>query len=73
VLTQIISPVFTKGLLYQKWSIHFRNGLYINALFDRVVGALNVKQVNHKLEFYKDFRTKKTEASSQRAELEINQ
>lgn len=73
VLTQIISPVFPKGMLYQKWSIHFRNGLYVNALFDRVVGALSVKQGSHKLEFHEDFRTKKTEVSSQLSQLEVNQ
>lgn len=73
VLTQIISPVFPKGMLYQKWSIHFRNGLYVNALFDRLVGALSVKQGNHKLEFHEDFRTKRTEVSSQVSELEVNQ
>ncbi len=28
------------------WSVHFRNGLYLNAVFDRVIGAFSLRQNN---------------------------
>ncbi len=43
VLIQIFSPLLKNSTIWRKWSIHFRNGLYANVLYDRVVGALNVK------------------------------
>jgi NAD(P)H-quinone oxidoreductase subunit 5 len=43
VLIQIFSPMLKNKAIWQKWSIHFRNGLYANVLYDRLVGALYVK------------------------------
>jgi NAD(P)H-quinone oxidoreductase subunit 5 len=43
VLVQIFSPMFKKKGIWQKWSIHFRNGLYANVIYDRLVGGLYVK------------------------------
>jgi len=42
VFIQIISPRLANSAFYRQWAIHFRNGLYANALFDRLVGALQV-------------------------------
>ena len=43
VLVQIISPLFPSSPFWRKWAIHMRNGLYANALYDRLVGALYIK------------------------------
>ncbi|ADR23367.1 NADH dehydrogenase [Marivirga tractuosa] len=43
VLIQIFSPFIKDSSFWRKWSIHFRNGLYANVVYDRVVGALYVK------------------------------
>ncbi|SMG40335.1 NAD(P)H-quinone oxidoreductase subunit 5 [Marivirga sericea] len=43
VLIQIFAPMLKNKDIWQRWSIHFRNGLYANVLFDRLVGALYVK------------------------------
>ncbi|MCB0408648.1 MAG: hypothetical protein KDD29_00410 [Flavobacteriales bacterium] len=40
VFLQIISPVFQTSTFYRAIYIHFRNGLYINVVFDRMVRAL---------------------------------
>ncbi|MEP1087070.1 proton-conducting transporter membrane subunit [Algoriphagus sp.] len=40
VFGQILAPTLTKKPGYQALAIHLRNGLYANALFDRVVRAL---------------------------------
>lgn len=40
VLMQILAPVLTSKPVYQTAAIHLRNGLYANALFDRMVNAL---------------------------------
>jgi NAD(P)H-quinone oxidoreductase subunit 5 len=43
VLLQMFSAFFNGTALWRKWSIHFRNGLYANVLYDRMVGALYIK------------------------------
>ncbi|HET8861421.1 proton-conducting transporter membrane subunit [Marivirga sp.] len=43
VLIQIFSPLLKKSTIWRKWSIHFRNGLYANVLYDRFVGALYIQ------------------------------
>lgn len=43
VLIQIFSPFLRNSNTWRKWAIHFRNGLYANVLYDRLVGALYVK------------------------------
>jgi len=40
VLLQIIEPTRAAGRRRQRLAIHFRNGLYVNAMFDRAIGAL---------------------------------
>lgn len=40
VFLQIISPVFQTSTFYRALYIHFRNGLYVNVVFDRMVRAL---------------------------------
>ena len=40
---QLVGPVTKKHKFAQNLAIHFRNGWYVNAHFDRLVGALNMK------------------------------
>ncbi len=40
VFIQIISPFFQASTFYRALLIHFRNGLYVNVVFDRIVRAL---------------------------------
>lgn len=40
VFLQIISPVFQTSTFYRALYIHFKNGLYVNVVFDRMVRAL---------------------------------
>ena len=40
---QLVGPVTRKYKFAQNLAIHFRNGWYVNAHFDRLVGALNMK------------------------------
>lgn len=49
IFIQLIAPSLAHKPAYQAWAIHFRNGFYANALFDRVLGALRVhsKEENH--------------------------
>lgn len=46
VLAQIVAPAINAGPFWKKLGIHFRNGFYANAFFDRMVGALSVKTTN---------------------------
>jgi NAD(P)H-quinone oxidoreductase subunit 5 len=43
VLIQMFSPFLNGKAFSRKWSIHFRNGLYANVIYDRMVGALYIK------------------------------
>ena len=43
VFAQLIGPVAKKHPFWQKQAVHFRNGWYLNARFDKLVGALNLK------------------------------
>tara|TARA_R110002012_G_scaffold252147_1_gene430670 strand:+ start:501997 stop:503286 length:1290 start_codon:yes stop_codon:yes gene_type:complete len=43
VLIQMFSPFIKGKKFWRKWSIHFRNGLYANVIYDRMVGALYIK------------------------------
>lgn len=54
VFVQLLKPVLSSPSFFRFIAIHLRNGLYVNALFDRLVGALdvqksknNVKVINH--------------------------
>jgi NAD(P)H-quinone oxidoreductase subunit 5 len=40
VFMQIIAPTIASNQSYSAWSIHLKNGLYVNAVFDRMVKAL---------------------------------
>ncbi len=40
VLIQILAPLYKSKPIYTALAVHLRNGLYANALFDRMVGAL---------------------------------
>lgn len=40
VFIQIISPIFQTSTFFRALFIHFRNGLYVNVVFDRMVRAL---------------------------------
>jgi NAD(P)H-quinone oxidoreductase subunit 5 len=42
VLIQIFALRIQSGK-FHAWQIHLRNGLYINVLFDRLIGALNIR------------------------------
>lgn len=39
---QILSPVLSSKPAFQAIAVHLRNGFYANALFDRLIGALNI-------------------------------
>jgi NAD(P)H-quinone oxidoreductase subunit 5 len=54
VLVQIFSPMLKNNGVWQRGSIHFRNGLYANVLYDRMVGALYVKTTTNKSELIKN-------------------
>lgn len=40
VCIQLISPLLKKNETAMRWGVHFKNGFYANALFDRMVGSL---------------------------------
>jgi NAD(P)H-quinone oxidoreductase subunit 5 len=42
VLMQILEPVTATSRRRREIALHLRNGLYANAMFDRVVGALRM-------------------------------
>lgn len=42
VLAQMLAPALPASAFWHKMSIHFRNGLYVNACLDRLVGALKI-------------------------------
>lgn len=42
VLIQAAAPALTAGPFYRRFAIHLRNGFYANAIFDRIIHALNV-------------------------------
>ncbi len=42
VLAQIWAPAAKQSIFRQKIGVHFRNGFYMNALFDRLTGAFSV-------------------------------
>ncbi|MCA1801767.1 MAG: hypothetical protein LC662_04860 [Rhodothermaceae bacterium] len=42
ILMQLLAPLLTAKPIYQTAAIHLRNGLYANALFDRMVNALYI-------------------------------
>lgn len=44
VLMQMMLPVMLRHPTLHAWSIHLRNGLYVNALMDRAAGSLKFKQ-----------------------------
>lgn len=46
VLVQLIAPARPLTPFWQKLAIHFRNGLYANVAYDRLVGALYIKSTN---------------------------
>jgi NAD(P)H-quinone oxidoreductase subunit 5 len=48
VMAQIIAPLFPKSHFWKAMGIHFRNGWYINAYFDKWMGALNTAKVYEK-------------------------
>jgi len=42
VFMQLISPRISSSLFIRSVTLHLRNGLYVNSLFDRLVGALKI-------------------------------
>ena len=40
VLLQLLAPVLGKNDMTYRWGVHFKNGFYANARFDRIVGSL---------------------------------
>lgn len=44
ISAQLLGPVFTNHKSWQNLAVHFRNGWYVNAYFDRLVGALTIKK-----------------------------
>lgn len=43
---QIIAPVIPYKNVYRVWFIHLKNGFYVNAMFDKMVNALHIHQLN---------------------------
>lgn len=48
VLIQIIAPQFSKNSFNNALSVHVKNGFYVNAIFDRLVGALRIHSTESK-------------------------
>lgn len=44
VIVQMLTVHKSGSPLWQKWAIHLRNGLYTNAIYDRLVGALHIQK-----------------------------
>ncbi|WP_226389175.1 proton-conducting transporter transmembrane domain-containing protein [Penaeicola halotolerans] len=42
VIIQMIAPTLKSNPKYKAFAIHFRNGFYANALFDKLIGALDL-------------------------------
>jgi NAD(P)H-quinone oxidoreductase subunit 5 len=42
VFIQIVAPVLSATPFYRAMAVHLRNGLYLNAIFDRLIGALHI-------------------------------
>ncbi len=42
VLLQIVAPALSATPFYRAMAVHVRNGLYINAVFDRLIGAWRI-------------------------------
>lgn len=42
-IVQIMAPAIAFRPFYRSFAVHLRNGLYANALFDRMINALNVQ------------------------------
>lgn len=53
VLIQMFSPFLKGKAFWRKWSIHFRNGLYANVVYDRLVGALYIKDSSNEHKWVK--------------------
>ncbi len=66
VFIQILAPVLPSKPLYRTISVHLRNGLYANALFDRLVGVLRIHTPNKSA-----VTMEKVEMSNYRKSLEI--
>ncbi|GET22620.1 NADH dehydrogenase [Prolixibacter denitrificans] len=49
VFIQIIAPVVKHTIFWQKLGVHFRNGFYVNAFFDRLTGAFDIQYLSQKL------------------------
>ncbi len=43
VLLQMLAPAISSKPAYRAWAVHIRNGFYLNALFDRLVGAFSLR------------------------------
>jgi NAD(P)H-quinone oxidoreductase subunit 5 len=51
---QILAPYLSQSSVYQNWAIHLRNGFYVNALFDRLVGTLRIKDSKNSFDWKED-------------------
>ena len=40
VLTQLMAPRLKRNTITYQLGVHLRNGLYVNVLFDRMIGSL---------------------------------
>jgi NAD(P)H-quinone oxidoreductase subunit 5 len=49
VLLQILAPAISSRPAYRAWAVHIRNGLYLNAIFDRWVGAFSTTSHSNSL------------------------
>lgn len=68
VAIQILAPMWSSSPRYLALAVHLRNGLYANALFDRMVGALRIPSLE-----YKSSTTKRAEVIERIKPLEIEQ
>jgi NAD(P)H-quinone oxidoreductase subunit 5 len=70
VFLQILAPTISNLPIYQAWAIHIRNGLYVNAIFDRLIGALRILPTKHKFITSKSRNHKPTDLKSKMAQLD---
>jgi NAD(P)H-quinone oxidoreductase subunit 5 len=72
VFIQILAPAFTEKSQYRALTIHIRNGLYINTVFDRTVRALYSHGSQNKPAVIESIENIETEESVVEEELEEN-
>ena len=70
IFAQIIGPSLSQTPFYRTLAIHIRNGLYINTIFDRLIGALRIHSAESKKVIKAGLLEEKYSKSTEQNELE---